>query len=259
MSILKSKIDMRIVSWNIRAGGGKRAREIATQIEAWNADVVALCEFRGTPASQQLAHDLSDLGFGAQLMAIDEKKLARNGLLVASRYPLKQVRLRNAPQEPCRWLLAQVEAPQPFTIGAMHIPNYVTGRKYPYHNAVLDVIGKWRRGPGLLVGDTNTGKIDLDEEVPCFNRREHEWMEAMEKRHWHDAFRYLKGEERAYTWYSPNGRNGFRLDQGFVNRQMIGSVVDAQYVWGKLATNPKRRDGLSDHAALLLDLEVSTE
>ena len=248
---------MRIVSWNIRAGGGKRVTQIAAQIKKWNADLVALCEFRGTPASRQLAHDLADLGFGAQLMAIDEKKLARNGLLIAARVPLKQIRLRNAPKEPCRWLLAQVQSAQAFTIGAMHIPNYVTGRKYPYHDAVLDVVGKWRRGKGLLVGDTNTGMPGLDEEVACFNRREKEWMEAMEKQRWHDAFRHLKGRERVYTWYSPNGRNGFRLDQAFVNRKLIGSVADVRYVWGKSQTDPERRDALSDHAALLLDLDLS--
>ena len=41
----------RVVAWNIRAGGGKRIEHIAAQIAAWRADVVALSEFRATPAS----------------------------------------------------------------------------------------------------------------------------------------------------------------------------------------------------------------
>ncbi len=42
---------MRIVSWNIRAGGGRRLRDIADQLERWQPDVVAPSEFRGTAPS----------------------------------------------------------------------------------------------------------------------------------------------------------------------------------------------------------------
>ena len=42
---------MRIVSWNIRAGGGRRIARIADQIARWAPDVVALSEFRATPPS----------------------------------------------------------------------------------------------------------------------------------------------------------------------------------------------------------------
>jgi exonuclease III len=58
---------------------------------------------------------------------------------------------------------------------------------------------------------------------------------------------------RAYTWYSPNGRNGFRIDQAFVNAALIPRVKDVRYAWAR----PHRRarlDEVSDHAALLLEL-----
>ena len=42
---------MRVVFWNIRAGGGKRVGRIARQLEGWAPDAVALCEFRATPPS----------------------------------------------------------------------------------------------------------------------------------------------------------------------------------------------------------------
>ena len=42
---------MRLVSWNIRAGGGRRVEGIAEQIARWQPDVVALSEFRATPPS----------------------------------------------------------------------------------------------------------------------------------------------------------------------------------------------------------------
>ena len=64
----------------------------------------------------------------------------------------------------------------------------------------------------------------------------------------------MHGPRREYTWYSPNGRNGFRLDQAFINRALQPRLKGLVYDWGV-----RRRIGsglaLSDHAALLLDLD----
>jgi exonuclease III len=75
---------------------------------------------------------------------------------------------------------------------------------------------------------------------------------------WTDAFRFLKGSERAYTWYSPSGGNGFRIDQAFVNRALQPRLRSASYVWGVPANGRSvaaPRHALSDHAALMVDLE----
>jgi len=53
---------MRIAFWNIRAGGGVRAGRIAAQLERWAPDAVALCEFRATPPSLELARALAARG-----------------------------------------------------------------------------------------------------------------------------------------------------------------------------------------------------
>jgi hypothetical protein len=50
---------MRIVFWNIRAGGGVRVGRIAAQLGRWAPDAVALCEFRATPPSLELARSLA--------------------------------------------------------------------------------------------------------------------------------------------------------------------------------------------------------
>jgi len=247
---------VRIISWNIRAGGGRRVDEIAENIERWRADVVALSEFRGTPPSGLLKELLGRRGLSFQLSTAGNGVPASNCILLASRWPLRIVRLRAAPAEPGRWCLAQVAAPRPLTLGAMHVPNRISGRKYPFHAAVLDVVRSWRRGPALLVGDANSGRIGLDEQVPCFSKREDRWLCALDDVRWRDAFRHLHGDERAYTWYSPNGRNGFRLDQAFVNRPLLPRLVDARYEWAFGANDDERRDTVSDHAALIVDLEA---
>ena len=247
---------VRIVAWNIRAGGGRRVDRIAETIERLGADVVALSEFRATAPSRRLAELLEQLGLSYQLSTADARRPAANRLLVASIWPLRRVALRNAPKEPGRWLLAEVAAVRPFSLGAMHVPNRVSGRKYPYHEAVLKVANGWRRGPALLVGDTNSGRIGVDEEVAAFNKREDEWMLALEGAGWRDGFRYLNGDARAYTWYSPNGRNGFRLDEAFINRRLISRLLDTRYEWAVSASGDGRREAVSDHAALIVEIEA---
>jgi exonuclease III len=261
---------MRIVAWNIRAGGGSRVDALARQLGHWNADVVALSEFRGTPPSARLAALLAARGLVHQLTTADPATPGLNALLVASRWPLRRVRLHLAPLEPCRWVCATVDAPARFALGAMHVPNRVSGRKYPFLDAVLGCVHGWRLGPAILVGDTNSGRRDVDEENPAFNEIEEGWIDALAGLGWLDAFRVLRGETRAYTWYSPNGRNGFRIDQAFANRALVSRVRNVRYAWGRARQHAppdalgrsKRSAGtgsiaartLSDHAALVVDL-----
>ena len=244
---------MRIVSWNIRAGGGVRVEAIAAQLAAWKPDVVALSEFRGTPASLWLAEALEQGGLTYQHSTANPQTPAVNSLLVASRWPIHRLRPRPSPNAPRRWTMFAVSAPTPFALGAMHIPNRITGTKNQFLDALLEMAQGWRKGPAMFVGDTNTGRIGIDEESQAFNQREDDWMVAMQKARWHDAFRHIHQDELAYTWYSPNRGNGFRLDEGFVNRWLIGRLTEARYVWGQAESGSSRRDALSDHAALILD------
>jgi exonuclease III len=243
---------MRIVAWNIRAGGGVRASLIARQIARWAPDVVALSEFRGSPPSRALAAALAPR-FSHQLTTADLDAPNANALLIASRWPLRRLRLRAGHVVPRRWLAAAVEAPQPFVLGALHVPNRSEGSKYEFLDAVLACARGWRLGPALLVGDTNSGRRGLDEQVPAFNALEEGWVDGLHGCGWTDAFRHLRPESRTYTWYSPNGRHGFRIDQAFVNAPLLARVKDTQYAWGG-ASRRRRRARLSDHAAVLVDL-----
>jgi exodeoxyribonuclease-3 len=243
---------MRILAWNIRAGGGERAGRIARQLARWAPDVVVLSEFRGTPPSRALAAALA-AHLPHQLTTASATSPGDNALLVAARWPVRTLRLRHGPAEPCRWLAARVAASSPVIVGAMHIPNRVSGRKYPYLDAVLTCARRWPHGPALLVGDTNSGRRGLDEEVAAFNAQEEGWVDALGACGWTDAFRHLFPDARAYTWYSPNGRHGFRIDQAFVNAPLLARLKNAAHVWGG-ASCRRRRTLLSDHAALLVDL-----
>jgi len=247
---------MRIVAWNIRAGGGARAGAIARQLVRWAPDVVALSEFRASPPSLALARTLASAGLVHQLTTATDDAPHTNALLIAARWPLRRLRLPGGPVEPRRWLAATAAGPQPLVLGTMHVPNRLGGRKYPFLDAVLTCARGWRGGPALFVGDTNSGRRGLDEQVPAFNAIEEAWVDDLGACGWTDAFRHLRPDARVYTWYSPNGRHGFRIDQAFVNAPLLARLKDASYVWGG-ASRRGRRALLSDHAALLIDLASS--
>lgn len=245
---------MRLVSWNIRAGGGKRAEGIVKQIQDWQPDIVALSEFRGTEASVWIAAQLKSLGLYYQRTTTDPSNPAVNSLLLASRWPLRIVNLKNAPKNPRRWLHANVASPVPITVIAIHIPNRSTGLKYPFLDATINTIKQWRGPPAVILGDTNSGCIDIDEESPAFNKIEDQWIRTMDQLQWKDAFRHLHKNKRRFTWYSPNGRNGFRLDQAFLHPALHSKLNRFDYIWG--GDTSVRRDILSDHASIVMDLDL---
>jgi exonuclease III len=230
---------------------------IVAQLERWSADIVGLCEFRATPPSRLLAEGLRELGYEHQLTTADATAPSRNALLLASRMPLRRHSLRAAPVEPGRWLLATVAGERRFILGLMHLPNMVTGRKLAFMEAIASIANGWRRGPAVFMGDTNCGWPLLDEETRVFGAETAAWLDGLHSRGWRDAFRLGSPEERVYTWYSPNGGNGFRLDQAFVNRPMMRRLQGVTYEWGRLPglDTDARRDALSDHAALIVDFD----
>jgi len=246
---------VRVVSWNVRAGGGRRVEGIASQLEAWGTDVAVLLEARRTAPGLRLASLLADAGLEHQRASVTSTA-STNGVLVASRWPLRAVGVRGERPDAGRWVLVRVGAPRPFALGAMHVPNRVTGLKLPFHASVLGLARRWRGGPALFAGDTNSGRVGLDEERPVFDRHEDGWMRDLAAAGWADAFRHAHGEAREFTWYSPNGRNGFRLDQAFVNRALLPRMVGVRHAWGGWDGDASmRREALSDHAAVIVELE----
>lgn len=251
---------MRIVYWNIRAGGGRRAEAIGEQLIRWAPDVIGLCEFRGTPASQLLAETLFEKGWPHQLMAINTENLAVNAVMLASRWPLRRIGIHNRPPEPHRWLFARVDrgvdcgVDGDLAVGVMHAPNFVTGRKRPFFDAIRDFAGRWRGGPAIIGGDTNTGVPPLDGNPSAFHPWEVDWVHELSARGWPDAYRQLHGDTLAHTWYSPNAGNGYRLDQAYLNQRLLPALNGARYEWGTDENLGTKRHVLSDHAALIVDL-----
>lgn len=57
---------MRIVTWNLQHGGGKRIGGIVDAIRSYSADVLVLSEFRNNPLGEILRGELTQMGYGFQ-------------------------------------------------------------------------------------------------------------------------------------------------------------------------------------------------
>ena len=257
---------MRLLTWNV-AGRVSRLREQAAAVAGVAADVVALQEV--SPRTLPLWREaLAGAGFAACEAAIDQlrsdvKGRRLLGVLTASREPLD--RLPPPPQLPwpervlcCR--LGDVE------LLNVHSPIAPAPdlAKVRTHEAVAAYLEATPGGARILCGDLNTPRRELpDGDVMTFaydsagrlrpergerwDRAERALVHTLRERGWLDAFRVLHGYgEREASWRFANDRGGWRLDHVLVHG--LRPVASAYaHEW--------RRAGLSDHSALVVDLE----
>ena len=241
---------MRILFWNIQHGGGSRAAKIAEQILDWNPDIVALAEFRGTAPSRSIAAALHEAGLQHQLSSVKPDEPAWNAVYLASRFALTRVHVEGAPEPELYWLLARVHNSEPFHIAVVHAPWSVYLGRLEYYAALLRVAENWQLGPGIIIGDANTGLTGLDAESEYSEEYKSIFMNPMAAASWRDMFRLFHPTKDAPTWFSRINR-GFRLDQAFVNAVLQPHVSACDYDWGNAGDNGTP----SDHAAIILDLD----
>ena len=245
----------RIIFWNIDHGGGERAGEIIAQVKAWKPDSIAFAEFRGTNPSQSIAAALQEAGYSHQLTTVDADNPAWNAMCLASRYPLTRIRIVDAPLPEqywdLYWLLARVHTTPALHVGAVHVPWSNRYGRLDFYAAMLHIAEHWQYGPGVIIGDTNTGITSRDELTVNSDDYFTMFMDPMAKCGWRDMFRAFHPVADALTWYS--SYRGLRLDQAFVNADLQAQVKTCWYDWGTPESHPR----LSDHATVLLDLNLS--
>ena len=243
---------MRIVSWNIRHGGGRRLRAIYDVLIRHAPDIIILTEYRSNP-STSLLERLATAGWPHT--ATSDPAPRSNGIAVLSREPLIA---RRPPSSVTSHRWVEVEAP---TYGFAHAAVYVPVRgrdvtkKDAYWRGILEAAEMRRDTAFLFVGDWNTGAPigDAEPEGRGFSCCEH--FAAMPEHGFVDAWRLFHPNERAFSWYSRRGRadrNGFRIDHAFLSGRLRERLVSCEY------SDVERSAGASDHAALLLDLRVTS-
>jgi exonuclease III len=254
---------VRLVTWNV-AGRVSRQAEQAAVVAACAADVVALQEIsrRTAPLWREA---LAQAGLSECEISLEETPAAGRrqlGVLIAAREPLRRLPVPAGVPWPERVLccvLAGIEIVNAHSPIAP-APDLAKVRTHEALPAYLHP----GEGPLILCGDLNTPRRELpDGDVLTFAHdsagrlrpeRGERWNEAeralvhgLRERGWVDAFRSLHGYgERSASWTFAHDRGGWRLDHVLALGLVPRSAAYA-HEW--------RRSGLSDHSALVVELE----
>ena len=257
---------MRLVTWNV-AGRVTRQAEQAAVLDAVEPDIVALQEVTARTLPLWRA-ELEAAGLTSVKTALREgmrpvEGRRRLAVLTAARRPLQVLHAPDVPW-PERLLCCALEDVE---IVNLHSPISPAPElaKVRTHEAVAAYLESTAADvPRVLCGDLNTPRRELpDGTVLTFahdsagrlrpergerwHRAESGLVYGLREQGWADAFRSLHGYgEREASWRFPQDRGGWRLDHVLVHG--LRPVASAYaHDW--------RRSGLSDHSALVVDLE----
>lgn len=235
---------MRICTWNIRAGGGRRSQIIAQTLLNENADLIVLTEYRTVPG-ELLTRPFKEQNYH-QLAT--KPPTNQNGICILSKYPLKELQAKRPPESDHRWLICHLTDFDLLIIAA-HVPNQTERwNKQNFWECLEAFAAENIHQRCAILGDLNTA-LDIDCEgspIPhavSFQRL----LDAG----WVDAWRAHNPDSREFTWYS-HRNNGFRLDHCLLSPSL------SQNTRGATLRHDVRTQRLSDHSMLAVELELST-
>jgi exodeoxyribonuclease-3 len=256
---------VRLVTWNV-AGRVRRQPEQAQAIAAIGADVVALQEVT-TRTLPLWRAALAEAGFAACATPLDAALAApgrrRLGVLTAARQALAPLPAPPGVPWPERVSCASVGDVEVINLHSPISPAPDLA-KVRTHEAVAAYLLDDPGAPRILCGDLNTPRRELpDGEVLTFahdsagrlreergerwDRAERALVHGLREHGWVDAFRALHGYgERHASWTFAHDRGGWRLDHVLVHG-LTPIASTYAHEW--------RRMGLSDHSALIVDVE----
>lgn len=242
---------MRLVAWNILHGGGTaRTPEIVLTLCGLNPDVVVLSEFRRTMGGQ-IAGVLWDRGLTHQ--AWTDPPSGRNGLLIASRFPLEPG--DEGPGAGFEHRFLDVRLPgQGLHLTGVHAPDAQRHepeslqRQAQFWQHVVRLCDARRNDRHVVIGDLNAGRLGFDGAGPSLTGG---WfLGRISTFGYRDAYRLCEPSGRAVTWLSHAG-NGLRIDAAWVSEALRDWVSGVSH-----GASPML-DRHSDHAPVVVELGVA--
>lgn len=235
---------MRILSWNILQGGGKRAQDIAQSIVDAKPDILALQEFRNGKSAAPLLDACRSLGLTHIHRASSEAR--KNTAMVASRYPMTVSTLHNSLDADlvfCASLEVAVGDSQQLDLFTGHLPQ--KKKQIPY----LDALYKLALADldhAMIIGDLNCGIPFEDSDTKSFDNTH--LFQSLLKKGWTDSWRSRNAGAKEFSWVSSRD-NGYRYDHCLCTKALDNRVQNITYL------HELRTSGLSDHSAILVELQ----
>lgn len=238
---------IKLLSLNIKHGGGTRVPALLKWIESQNPDFLILPEWRNNSRATQWGSTLEQLGYFTA--ALSRSGNRDNGVMVASRHPMYTERC--TPSCAQKGELFLVESNGLIICGA-YFPQ--GGDKAPFFSTLYSLAAEYAGRPFLIMGDINTGDntVDLQSGATKFSCSPM-FYDLTTCHGMTDLWRRQHGnKEQEWTWLSNSG-NGFRIDHAFANREFINSFEHIR-CWYDHTTRQAPAQ-LTDHSAMIVEFQ----
>jgi exodeoxyribonuclease III len=227
---------MKVVTLNIRHGGGKRAAALVRWLLAANGDVLVLTEWKSSGPGREISEALVHQDYYVNSFANE----GANGILVASRSPISSTDAAPAGHSRGSLRLVTVEG-SPIRILAAYFPQSYA--KAAFFASSMRLANEYAGVPFLLIGDLNTGDNSIDRTMNGVPFHCADDFQALSAAGLRDLWREQHGEDaREFSWSSP--KNSFRIDHAFGSAAL--RAADCRY------DREPRDCRITDHSALIV-------
>jgi exonuclease III len=241
---------MKLLTWNIRHGGGSPA--IAAALTARDPDVIVLTEYRD-PGSRPIVDQLRF--FGWPHAATSPVTGLVNGVAIVSKRPLEPRPTPIAGVDMERWSVEAFLPSEALGIIGIYAPlsnsfGVKAGLQKRFWAGVHDLMARRAGERLILMGDFNTcaAGVDGPNPLPCYDA-----FEALPTFGWVDAWRAVNPNAKDFSYVDTTrpARTQWRIDHAFVSPRLAGHIRVCRY------SHVEREQELSDHSILILELHDS--
>jgi exonuclease III len=236
---------VKLLSWNILAGGGRRADEIVKTIQGHAPDIITLQEFRRGSAEDEIFAGLKKAGL--KFIHIPETEGKENTILIASKYGFDAGPFLPEPNNPLHLLEAYFSAEVlgfELSLIAVHFPQKKA--QIPLFEALMKDSDSLLKTDSLIIGDMNCGIPYTDSDSKTFLATQ--YYQDLLQIGWADSWRSRHNEVREFSWVSPRTGNRFRYDQVLASPAFDARIKTIGY------DHDPREVKISDHSLILLEI-----
>jgi exodeoxyribonuclease III len=233
---------MKILSWNIQSGGGRRHHLIIERIVMLAPDIFIATEFRANKSGVALSNALLSL-YPYQANAKGETPNI-NSVAIFSKEKFARLTCGCEKKDKHRFIRIYLNGIE--LVGAY----FAQGKeKQSQFNHLTNDARQNGTKNRIIMGDLNTGDSDMDSENEKIGFHCEEDFKNLATKLYSDAYRYMNGQKRDYSWYSNNGY-GYRIDHCLCDKALLKKVKKCYYI------NEWKEEGASDHALLVVDFQI---
>jgi len=233
---------MKLLSWNILQGGGRRAGDIVETIAEHAPDIVTLQEFRRGSGEAEIVAGLKKAGL--KFIHIPETEGKENTILIASKFGFDAGPFLPVPHKPLHLLEAYFSTEAlgfELSFIAVHFPQKKA--QIPLFEALKNDSASLLKMNALIIGDMNCGIPLIDSDSKSFAAT-HYYQDLLQAG-WIDSWRSRHIEAREFTWTSNRTENRFRYDQILASPEMDARFKAVNY------DHAPRLAKYSDHSLII--------